>query len=77
MDEATGRISEAQLRRDGEDKKRSYCDLLGHLALKEEHEVLVPSTEMTVDTRRFVASCTFPRPWSAAAISAWWSRRSR
>ena len=60
MDEATGRISEAQLRRDGEDKKRSYCDLLGHLALKEEHEVLVPSTEMTVDTRRFVASCTFP-----------------
>lgn len=60
MDEATGRISEAQLRRDGEDKKRSYCDLLGHLALKEEHEVLVPSTEMAVDTRRFVASCTFP-----------------
>ena len=62
MDEETGRISDAQLKKSSEDAKFSYCDLLSHRALKEDHEVLIPSTEMKIDTRRQVAYCSFPSP---------------
>ena len=62
MDEETGRISDAQLKKSSEDAKFSYCDLLSHRALKEDHEVLIPSTEMKMDTRRQVAYCSFPSP---------------
>lgn len=62
MDTVTGRLNEGLFIQGPEDVKKSYCDLLAHQNLIENHITVINGQEMTIDSNRRIAVLTFNPP---------------